>query len=149
MQEVLLSIDVGTASLRSALVTPFCHILAIDIHPLRLWQSSGRMEQSSDNIFNSPILSVKQLISQHPEPVRTLAIGIDATASQVLLNHSLKPLHLPGNPEANILGWMDHRAQPQSVIINERFKSHTHQDLPSKQIPEMSLSKILPDYHLT
>ncbi len=144
MQDVLLSIDVGTASLRSALVSPNGKILAKDIRPLKLWQSSGRMEQSSDDIYNSLITSVGQLLAQYPFSVTVQGIGIDATASQVLLDQNLKPLNLPENPEANILGWMDHRAQEQSVLINERFKKPgIHQAAPSKQIPEMCLSKIL------
>ncbi|MGI9278152.1 MAG: FGGY-family carbohydrate kinase [Endozoicomonas sp.] len=143
MQDVLLSIDVGTASLRSALVNPMGEILAKDIRALKLWQSPGRMEQSSDDIYNCLISSVGHLIAQYHSSVTIQGIGIDATASQVLLNHELQPLYLPDNPEANILGWMDHRAQRQSTLINERFKQVADKLTPSKQIPEMCLSKML------
>ncbi|WP_257291765.1 FGGY-family carbohydrate kinase [Endozoicomonas sp. ONNA1] len=143
MREALLSIDVGTASLRAALVNTKGKILAKNIQKLKLWQTSGIMEQSSDDIYGCLVNSIRKLIEQYHQPVSIKGIGIDATASQVLLNHDLEPLHLPGNPEANILGWMDHRSQPQSLIINKQFESASGRNAPAKQIPEMCLSKML------
>ncbi|WP_252176850.1 FGGY-family carbohydrate kinase [Endozoicomonas sp. 4G] len=143
MGDALLSIDVGTASLRSALVSTKGKVLAKNIQQLKLWQSPGIMEQSSDDVYGCLIVSVRQLIEQYHHPVTIKAIGIDATASQVLLNQNLEPLHLPDNPEANILGWMDHRAQPQSEIINKQFETSSGQNAPGQQIPEMCLSKML------
>ena len=141
MSEHFLSIDVGTASVRTALVTPSGKITGLTAQPIKLWRSAGIMEQSSDDIFQATLTSIQQLLSQHKSS-SILGIGVDATASQVFLDKDMNPLPLPSNSEANILGWFDHRSIKQSERINQ-FIADTDNNFLTKQIPEMTLSKLL------
>ncbi len=122
MRPVLLSIDVGTHSLRSALVSPEGHILAHDEEPLLIWKTASTMEFCSENIWEALINSVNRLISGHrlnQEDIK--GIGIDTTYSLVLLNQQMQPVHLPGSHRADTFGWMDSRASQQAACIAREY----------------------------
>lgn len=143
MKDVLLSIDVGSASLRAALVSVDGRIMATHREDTWLWRTPGRMEQSSDNIWQTLVVTVRELLQKASCPASAvLAIGIDATASQVLLDTDMNPLHLPGNREADILGWMDHRALNQAEDITSLLQQYSS-GISNRLIPEMNLPKML------
>ncbi|MRI34137.1 hypothetical protein EOPP23_14165 [Endozoicomonas sp. OPT23] len=142
MKTAFISIDVGTKSLRTALVTPKGQILRTSVLPIHTWRSAGIMEQSSEDIFQAMMNSLKALLSEQTETVTVLGIGVDTTASQVFLTESLQPLLLPPNNKANILGWFDHRAIKQSEKINQLLPEMIGSPF-KKQIPEMVIPKLL------
>ena len=118
MRPVLLSIDIGTYSLRSAVVSLEGHVLAHHEEPLLIWKTACTMEFCSENIWEALVTSVNRLISEHPlnqEDIK--GIGIDTTYSLVLLNEQMKPVHLPGSNRADTFGWMDSRASQQAAVI--------------------------------
>ncbi len=122
MRPVLLSIDVGTHSLRSAFVSLEGHILACDEEPLLIWKTASTMEFCSDNIWEALVTSVNRLTAEHPlnqEDIK--GVGIDTTYSLALLNEQMQPVHLPGSHRANTFGWMDSRASQQSAIIASEY----------------------------
>ncbi len=122
MRPVLLSIDVGTHSLRSAFVSLKGHILAYDEEPLLIWKTASTMEFCSENIWESLVTSVSRLISEHPlNEGDVKAIGIDTTYSLVLLDQQMQPVHLPGSHRANTFGWMDSRASQQAAVIAREY----------------------------
>ena len=142
MNAFFLSIDVGTGSLRAALVTVYGGISAIETAPVIIWKSPGKMEQSSDNIWQTCTHVVRQLISKNKiNPKQILGIGIDTTASLVLLDSSFKPLPLPGNNKANILGWMDHRAAMQAETLTGQYP-HLLKGMGARLIPETSIARL-------
>ncbi len=61
MQNVFLSINVGTNSLRTALVSPSGDIVSIDQEPILLWKTPTVMEMSSDNIWQMVVRSVRAI----------------------------------------------------------------------------------------
>ena len=122
MRPVLLSIDVGTHSLRSAFVSLKGHILAYDEEPLLIWKTASTMEFCSENIWEALVTSVSRLISEHPlNEGDVKAIGIDTTYSLVLLDQKMQPVHLPGSHRANTFGWMDSRASQQAAVIAREY----------------------------
>lgn len=142
MNSFFLSIDVGTGSLRAALVTINGTIPAIETAPVITWKGSGIMEQSSDNIWQTCIHTVRQLISKNKiDPKQILGIGIDSTASLVLLDSSFQPLNLPDNNKANILGWMDHRAATQAEVLTGQYP-HLLKSMGARLIPETSIARL-------
>ena len=61
MMPYLLSIDIGSTRLRSALVTISGEVAAMNEALILCWQSHGRMELSSDNIWQTLVHSINQL----------------------------------------------------------------------------------------
>ena len=119
-QSCFLSIDIGSASLRTTLVSIGGNILATEKEPISTWLSENIMEQSSENIWHTLVTCTKRLLKQsNISPLLILGAGIDATASLVLLDKDLSPLSLSyaQSDHANIIGWMDHRAQKQAIEL--------------------------------
>lgn len=142
MNSFFLSIDVGTGSLRAALVTINGSIHALESAPIITWKSPAIMEQSSDNIWQVCIHVVRQLVTRHQiNPEQIIGIGVDSTASLVLLDSSFKALALPGNKKANILGWMDHRAVTQAETLSAQYP-HLLKGMGAKLIPETSIARL-------
>lgn len=143
MQPVLLSIDVGTHALRSALVDLDGQVLAHNEEPLLVWKTALTLEFSSNNIWQALTHSVNRLLRENPiTPDLVKSIGIDATYSIVLLGKEMTPVPLPQSPKANILGWMDHRSARQAHYI-----ASSHPGLlngaGSQVTPETNLCKLL------
>ena len=142
MGSFLLSIDVGSNSLRSALVTSTGEIVAIHKAPIVTWWHVGVMEQSSDNIWQTLVHSVNQLLRNNSvSPDSIAGIGIDSTASLVLLNKNMNPQPLPGNPSANILGWMDHRAAMQADVLTQQHPQLL-KGMGARLLPESSVPRL-------
>ena len=141
MDKLLLSIDIGTSSVRCALVTPSGAILAQQKQSIRCWSPVGRMAFSSNDIWASLVECVNDLVFLSSYEASSICgIGLDATASLLFLTEDRVPISLPDSPDVDILGWMDHRAQPQSEQLNQLLaKSGSNQRL----IPEFGLPKAL------
>ncbi len=143
MPPVLLSIDVGTASLRSALVTPNGKILCSDQELILNWRTPIKMELSSDNIWQTLCHSVNRLLQQNPIHTESIAaIGIDTTASIALLDRHLEPVSLPDSPHANVIGWMDQRAMEQADTLS-RQHPNILKGMGSRLIPENHTARML------
>ena len=128
MADYLLSIDVGTRSLRAALVSVTGNILAQSVMPLEIHQPSAQQaEQSSQNIWNQLIRGVRQLMENHPHihPKQVLGIGFDSTYSMLFLDQDNQPLSLSqrGSQAFDVLLWCDHRAMAEADEINVHLTS--------------------------
>ena len=141
MADILLSIDIGSASLRCALFTPEGRILAQQRQVIFCWHPAGRMGFNTDDIWHCLVESVNNLLALSSYSSSDIkAIGIDATASLVLLNEGMTPLPMPDNPDCDVYGWMDHRALAQAEQITKLMQaSHPGQ----KIIPEHNLARVL------
>lgn len=119
---VFLGIDVGTGSARAGLFTAEGVMLASAVHPIRMWKPvPDYVEQSSENIWSACCIAVRAALNQSgvkPEHVR--GIGFDATCSLVVLDAGDRPVSISpsGEPERNVMVWMDHRAINQAERIN-------------------------------
>lgn len=139
-----IGIDVGTQSVRAGLVTPYGTVVTTATQPIKTWNPKPNVyEQSSENIWALCVNVIKE-ITKGVDPAAILGIGFDATCSLVVVDKEHKPLSVSqsGNPEQNIILWMDHRAFNEAAMINKQ----THKVLKyvgGKISPEMEPPKLL------
>ncbi|XP_053549603.1 FGGY carbohydrate kinase domain-containing protein [Bombina bombina] len=115
-----IGIDVGTASVRAALVDQFGTVIDQAEQSIQIWEPQpDHYEQSSDNIW-AACCKVTKRVAQAAINGRIKGIGFDATCSLVVLDKQFQPLavNLEGDHNRNIIMWMDHRAGSQSDRIN-------------------------------
>ena len=139
-----LSIDIGTASLRTSLVSETGHIIGTEKTPIDCRMSSLRMEQSVDNVWQTLVLCTRQLLQASQVTAKQIVgIGVDTTASFVLLDKALKPLSLPSplSAHCNIFGWLDRRAESQAQEIKHKLASQLKEDC--RLSAENHLSRLL------
>jgi D-ribulokinase len=137
-EPVFLGIDIGTGSVRCGLVTPTGSIVARAVRPIRTWAHTfdgaatsavATHEQSTEDIWNSLSVCVKEVVESAGSAVEVRGVGVDATCSLVLCDEKFRPVSVsPPAPaferEAgddgqlrDIILWMDHRALQQASRI--------------------------------
>ncbi|GAB1288643.1 FGGY carbohydrate kinase domain-containing protein [Apodemus speciosus] len=132
-------IDVGTGSVRAALVDQRGVLLAFAEQPIKKWEPQfNHHEQSSEDIWAACCLVTKEVV-QGIDAHRIRGLGFDATCSLVVLDKEFHPLPVnhegggvrdlvaywsgyaeqSGDSSRNIIMWLDHRAVSQVHRINE------------------------------
>jgi D-ribulokinase len=123
MEQAFIGVDVGTASARAGMFASDGKLLATARRPIAIWHEAGDIvEQSSTDIWTACTEAVRAVLKeagQSPSTVR--GIGFDATCSLVVLDRGGNPLSVSGSgdPQRNVIVWMDHRAIAQADWINE------------------------------
>ncbi|PZC84646.1 FGGY carbohydrate kinase domain-containing protein [Helicoverpa armigera] len=115
-----IGVDVGSGSVRAALVDDKGHVLNSSVKEIQTWKPKvDYYEQSSNNIWECCVFVIKNVIANiNPESIK--GIGFDATCSLVALDKQGRPLSVStNNNEQNIIMWMDHRAQAEADFINK------------------------------
>ncbi|XP_034980168.1 FGGY carbohydrate kinase domain-containing protein isoform X2 [Zootoca vivipara] len=115
-----IGIDVGTASVRAALVDQFGTVVAYAEQPIQIWAPQpDHYEQSSDDIWAACCTVTKKVV-RGVDVSQIRGLGFDATCSLVVLDTHFKPLAVnsEGEHNRNIILWMDHRAADQVARIN-------------------------------
>lgn len=114
-------IDVGTGSVRAALVDQRGVLLAFAEQPIKKWEPQfNHHEQSSEDIWTACCLVTKEVV-QGIDVHRIRGLGFDATCSLVVLDKQFHPLPVnhEGDSSRNVIMWLDHRAVNQVHRINE------------------------------
>lgn len=142
----LLGIDVGTGSARAGLFNLAGKMLATDKRDITLWREGADIaEQSSEQIWSAVCDAVKGAVAKAGIDASQVAgIGFDATCSLVVVGENGAPLPAgrSGDPQRNIIVWMDHRAIKQAERINAT--GHKVLDYVGGAIsPEMETPKLL------
>ncbi|XP_050464174.1 FGGY carbohydrate kinase domain-containing protein [Cataglyphis hispanica] len=120
IMDFFVGVDVGTGSVRAALVTSNGKIKKMATCPLEIFHPAPNFyEQSSDNIWSAVCHVVKSVVAEiSAEDVK--GIGFDATCSLVAIDRTGSPvtISLTGQEKQNVILWMDHRAQEEADFIN-------------------------------
>jgi len=120
--EYVIGVDVGTGSARAGIFDLQGRMVATAQHPIQIFRPrEEHVEQSSRDIWSAICASVRAALDQEAvSPELIAGISFDATCSLVALDEHDKPVtvSLDGNPDQNIIVWMDHRAQKQTDEIN-------------------------------
>jgi D-ribulokinase len=146
MQQAYIGVDVGTSSTRAGVFDEAGKLLAIARHPIRTWHEAGDIvEQSSGDIWSACIAAVRTAMVEAaiaPEAVK--GIGFDATCSLVVLAPDGAPLSVStfGDPQRNVIVWMDHRAIAEAREINET-QDDVLRYVGGSISPEMEMPKLL------
>ncbi|XP_020953459.1 FGGY carbohydrate kinase domain-containing protein isoform X5 [Sus scrofa] len=114
-------VDVGTGSVRAALVDQRGTLVAFADQPVNQWEPQfNHHEQSSEDIWAACCVVTKKVV-QGINLNRIRGLGFDATCSLVVLDKEFRPLPVnhEGDPHRNIIMWLDHRAISQVHRINE------------------------------
>ncbi|XP_028283633.1 FGGY carbohydrate kinase domain-containing protein [Parambassis ranga] len=112
-------VDVGTASVRAALVTREGLLKSTAEEPISIWEpQSDHYVQSSIEIWEK-CCTVVQAVTCGVEKSQVRGIGFDATCSLVVLDRSFQPVPVSqdGDTQRNVVMWMDHRAAEQAARI--------------------------------
>lgn len=122
MAHFFLGVDVGTGSARAGVFDEKGGLLASAKHPITIWhEADGIVEQSSEQIWQAVCASVREAVGLAKIPVSAITgIGFDATCSLVAIKSDGTPVAVgpSGDPDRNIIVWMDHRANDEAAEIN-------------------------------
>nr|CAD7461592.1 unnamed protein product [Timema tahoe] len=119
-ENYFVGVDVGTGSVRAALVDKCGKILRVSSKDTKTWSPKpDYFEQSSSDIWSSCCYVVRD-ISKDVNVSCIKGIGFDATCSLVALNDNGEPLSVSpsGNNDQNVILWLDHRAIDETNFIN-------------------------------
>ncbi|XP_036899031.1 FGGY carbohydrate kinase domain-containing protein isoform X3 [Sturnira hondurensis] len=114
-------VDVGTGSVRAALVDQRGILLAFADQPITRWEPQfNHHEQSSEDIWAACCVVTKKVV-QGINSNQIRGLGFDATCSLVVLDKQFRPLPVnhEGDSHRNIIMWLDHRAVSQVHRVNE------------------------------
>src|SRR5581483_6956936 len=122
MLQAYVGVDVGTSSTRAGVFDETGKLLGTARHPILTWHEAGDIvEQSSDDIWNACAASVRAAMAEAAIPAGAVkGIGFDATCSLVALAPDAAPVTVSGSgdPQRNVMVWMDHRAVGEAREIN-------------------------------
>ncbi|CAJ1071722.1 Hypothetical predicted protein [Xyrichtys novacula] len=137
-------VDVGTASVRAALVTRTGLLKSTAEEPISIWEpQADHYVQSSTEIWDKCCTVVRR-VTHNVEKSQIRGIGFDATCSLVVLDQSFQPVPVnqDGDIQRNVVMWMDHRAEEQAA----RITNSSHRVLSrvgGVMSPEMQPPKLL------
>ncbi|XP_077096542.1 FGGY carbohydrate kinase domain-containing protein-like isoform X2 [Siphateles boraxobius] len=144
MSRYYVAVDVGTASVRAALVTPDGQVKHTAEEPVVIWEPRAEhYEQSSADIWSKCCRAVKR-VTQDIDVTCVRGLGFDATCSLVALDRHFQPVAVnhTGVRERNVVMWMDHRAAEQAARITHT-KHRVLQGVGGVMSPEMQPPKLL------
>ncbi|CAK7895533.1 hypothetical protein CAAN1_05S04016 [[Candida] anglica] len=149
-----IGVDVGTGSVRSCLITSNGESYTATKNISRVSNSkySNFITQSTDEIFLSVILTIKQVIELSPKNEQVKGISVTATCSMAVfeVDQSSKENRLIPyacdydglDSSQNIILWMDSRALKECNEINGIVSKSILSSVGGSYIPEMGLPKL-------
>jgi len=121
-QDYFIGVDVGSASVRAGVFGQNGQRLAFAVRPISQFHPQpNHVEQSSAEIWQQLCDAVKEAVEQAAiDPLAVRSIGFDATCSLVAVDQQGQGISLAqaGQPERDIIMWMDHRASAEAAVIN-------------------------------
>jgi FGGY-family pentulose kinase len=118
--EAVIGIDVGTGSARAGVFDAAGHMLGQASRAIKAWRPEADfVQQSTTDIWAAVCAAVREAMGQAGD-VTIRGIGFDATCSLAVLDGAGEPVSISpdGEPEQNVIVWMDHRAGAQADRIN-------------------------------
>ncbi|XP_025416044.1 FGGY carbohydrate kinase domain-containing protein isoform X3 [Sipha flava] len=113
-------VDVGTGSVRAALVDSVGRILKKSTNAIKTWNpETDYYQQSSEDIWRCCCKVIREVTEEVPSS-EVKGIGFDATCSLVAVDVDGLPISVSknGEKEQNVILWMDHRARNEADFIN-------------------------------
>ena len=121
-EQFFIGVDVGSASCRAGIFDRLGQRLAFAVRPVQQFSARANfVEQSSADIWQAVCESVREALAQSAiSPQAVCSIGFDATCSLVVVDGEGRGISVAeqGEPERDIIMWMDHRATQETLDIN-------------------------------
>lgn len=115
-------VDVGSGSVRAGVFDAQGRKLAFAVRPIKQFNPRADVfEQSSADIWTMTGQAVREAVAASGRPASAVqGIGFDATCSLVALGAGAAPVSVAedGDPQRDIVMWMDHRAVAEAAEIN-------------------------------
>lgn len=122
MEHAFVGVDIGTTSARAGIFDRQGRLISTARRPIAIWHEAGDIvEQSSEDIWQACTDAVRGALKEASlSPSQVKGIGFDATCSLVVLDPAGNPLSVStsGDPQRNVIVWMDHRAVEQAQRIS-------------------------------
>lgn len=141
----VIGIDVGTASVRAGVFDLGGRMFAAAAQPIQIFRPAENFaEQSSEDIWEATGRAVREACREAGAAAESvIGLSFDATCSLVALDGDNHPVTISptGNPQQNIVMWMDHRA----IDIAEEINAAGHEVLKyvgGRISPEMEPPKL-------
>ncbi|MBN3313983.1 FGGY protein, partial [Atractosteus spatula] len=144
LEHYYIGVDVGTASVRAALVSKEGLVKTTAEEPIHIWEpQTDHYVQSSTDIWAKCCSTIRR-VTEGVQKTQIRGIGFDATCSLVVLEKQFQPLAVnkDGENDKNIIMWMDHRASEQAARIT-RTQHKVLQSVGGVMSPEMQPPKLL------
>jgi D-ribulokinase len=146
MRQAYIGVDVGTSSTRAGVFDETGKLLGMARHPLATWHEAGDIvEQSSSDIWKACAASARAAMAEAAIPADAVeGVGFDATCSLVVLAPDGAPVTVSGSgdPQRNVIVWMDHRAVGEAREINDTA-DEVLRYVGGSISPEMEVPKLL------
>ena len=120
MIDVVMAVDVGSASARAGLFAPDGNLIAWHVVPIRQWRpKAGYVEQSSTDIWSAVVTAVRGALKAAGPGHEVRGIAFDATCSLVVVDAGGAPVTVSptGIDEQNIMMWMKNTYIPLDMIF--------------------------------
>lgn len=119
---LFVGIDIGSASVRAGIFDSAGNRLAFSVRAIKQFHPRPLyVEQSSGDIWAQTCAAVREAVGTNGvDRALIAAIGVDATCSLVAVGAGGGAISVAedGNPECDIIMWMDHRAAEQTAALN-------------------------------
>ncbi|WP_420414067.1 FGGY-family carbohydrate kinase [Roseibium sp.] len=142
----VIGVDVGTASARAGVFDEQGVLLGTAKSDIEIFFGDGGIvEQSSRGIWDAVCQATRAAIEQSGvRKENIVGIGFDATCSLAVVQADGSPLAVSssGNPDRNVIVWMDHRAVGQAARIND-LQHEVLKYVGGRISPEMQTPKLL------
>lgn len=117
-----IGVDVGSASVRAGIFDSTGKRAAFAVRPISQFHPRANfVEQSSAEIWSHACEAIKEALAiSGISPGNVRSIGFDATCSLVVIDKDGNSISVSeqGEPERDIIMWMDHRAVSEAADIN-------------------------------
>ena len=112
-----IGVDVGSASVRAGVFDAQGHKLAFAVRPIKQFNPRADVfEQSSADIWRMVGEAVREAVAASGRPAAAVrGIGFDATCSLVAVGEAPVSVAEDGDPQRDIIMWMDHRAVAEAA----------------------------------
>ena len=123
MDSYYLGVDVGTGSARAGIFDASGSRCGMGVEPIQSWRPrEDFVEQSSEDIWEACGKAIRAALAEAGiQGSQIRGMGFDATCSLVVLGDGDASLTVSptGEPQQNVIVWMDHRAVDQAERIND------------------------------
>ncbi|MGV3489708.1 MAG: FGGY-family carbohydrate kinase [Devosia sp.] len=142
--QVLVAVDVGTASARAGIVTPAGRIIGRAEEPLEVYRAGAKVaEYDSTQIWAAVRAAVREAMRlSGARAEEAVGISFDATCSLVVLDRDGAPLPVSPGGARDTIAWFDHRA----IAEAEACTASGHRVLEfigGTMSPEMEVPKLM------